>query len=258
MQQSLIGSKWLWNIVSIYSRKVITVNKHEDSAQCLGFSRLTPTNVMGPCCQIPNHHPGYLLQSLTVEIEMYFPNQSWFWDGISTWSHRHSVGAAWGPESTQKDGVKELCWKVCLHIVYPIQCVFLCLRHDVICLLYKLTSHSSLWTLGKTKSPSSPHMPRLLCRRWIFMLVPISFSLIQGDPSQCTQLVKFFYTCSPTISNTRTCTLDMMSLSLDLRILSALNMAQFTFCLKKLSNSPADRPWALWGLGVHHTCLYFL
>lgn len=71
---------------------------------------------MEPCCQIPYLHPEYLFQSFTVEIEMCFPNQGWSWDGISAWSERDSMADAWGPKSTQNDGIKRLCWKVCLHI----------------------------------------------------------------------------------------------------------------------------------------------
>lgn len=70
---------------------------------------------MGPCCQIPNLHPGYLFQSLTVEIEMCFPDQVWSCDGISTWSERDSMAEAQEPERTQNNGSKELCWQGCLH-----------------------------------------------------------------------------------------------------------------------------------------------
>lgn len=117
--------------------------------------------LMGPCCQIPNHHPGFLFQSLAVEIEMCFPNQSQSWDRISTWSDRNSVADAWGPGSAGNRSIKELCWKVCLHVVYPIQHGFLCLMHNVVCSLSKLASHYfSLWTPGETKSPRSAHMPQ--------------------------------------------------------------------------------------------------
>ena len=178
MLQSLIGSKWFWNIVSIYSRKVILVNKHEDSVQCLGFSRLTPLMLMGPCCQIPNLHPGYLLQSVTVEIEMCFPNQGWSWDGISAWSERDSVADAWGPKYTQNDGMRGFV-ETCFFTFLPssVQIALPNTPRGPLCSPSKLTSHHfSLWTPNKTKisqfSTMSPVCWCALCvlrRVWLFV-----------------------------------------------------------------------------------------
>lgn len=116
---------------------------------------------MGPCCQIPNHHPGYLLQSLTVEIEMCFPNQSWSRDGAMSLCivRRDSVADAWGPDTAQNSSERH-CWKMSPHIVhsnshcFPYPCVTLSAHSRL------HTSRFLLWTPGKIKSLSSPHLPQ--------------------------------------------------------------------------------------------------
>lgn len=175
---------------------------------------------MGPCGQIPNHHSGYLLQSHAVEIEMYFPNQSWSWDGISSW-------LVWPMPEARKGSIKELCWKVCLHIVYPIQGIFLC-----------------LCTMGSAHFTNSPPTPlcELHAKQSPQFSTHTQASLLEVTVStspylhlNATLLVKISILVLP--PSTHTYTLDVMSPSFDLRTFWALNMVQFTFCFRKLSYS---------------------
>ena len=100
MLQSLMGSKWCWNIVSIYSRKVIVMNKHEDSAQCLGFSRLTPTNVNGALLPNPQPSPWIFVSipycwdwnvfsrsSLILRWNLYVVRKGQYGWGTGTWTY---------------------------------------------------------------------------------------------------------------------------------------------------------------------------
>lgn len=173
---------------------------------------------MGPCCQIPNHHSGYLLQSHAVEIEMCFPNKA---D-----PEMESAWLVWLMPDARKSSIKELCWKGCLHIVYPTQGLFLCLVRNVVCSLYKLTFHFSLWAPCKTKSPSSPHIPQA-------SLLEVNVSAGPYLHLNATLLVKFFYTVLP--PSTHTYTLDVILPSFALRTFWA--MVQFTSCLRKLCYS---------------------
>lgn len=111
---------------------------------------------MGPCCQIPNHHPGYLLQSLTVEIEMCFPNQSWSWDGAIV--RQDTVADAWGPDTAQNSS-ERCCWKMSPHIVYSDSHGFPYPMYNTACSRL-LSSHVLLWTPEKIKFLSSPHLPQ--------------------------------------------------------------------------------------------------
>lgn len=136
---------------------------------------------MGPCCQIPDHHPGYLLQSLP---------HCWDWNVFSKskltlrWNlcpHlQRPVVDAWGPGSAQNDSAKELCWKVCFTL--SAHSAWLPLPDTWSLLTFQ--THLPLLLSMNTKQNKSPwfstYAPGFLVRGEC--LCPF-FSLLEGAPS---------------------------------------------------------------------------
>lgn len=137
----------------------------------------------------------------------------WDWNVFSKsklilkWNHctvrQEQCGWCLGTHSTWNEGIKELCWKACLHNVYPIHCGFLFLMHNVVCSFSKPTSHYSVMS-GPNKIPqSSTHAPDFSARgEHLYWSLPVSLFFSETH-FNATLLVKFFYTGStPSYPNT--------------------------------------------------------